>query len=37
MEFNQKMIDQDRDRHVRSEGMFQLLDKLLLKGTYENC
>lgn len=32
----QKVIDKDRERHVRSEGVVKLLDKLLLKGTYEN-
>ena len=30
------VLDQDRDLHVRSEGVSKLLDKLLLKGIYEN-
>jgi hypothetical protein len=32
----QKNIEQDRQRHIRSDGILKLLDKLMLKGTYEN-
>jgi len=35
-EHHQKVIENDRNRHVRSEGVVKLLNKLLLKGTYEN-
>jgi len=35
-EKRQKEIDEDRKRLIRSEGMNKLLDKLLIKGIYEN-
>lgn len=32
----QQGIERDREYHVRSDGVLKLLDKLILKGTYEN-
>jgi vacuolar-type H+-ATPase subunit F/Vma7 len=32
----QRIIEEDRQRLIRSDGVLKFLDKLLLKGTYEN-
>jgi hypothetical protein len=35
-EAHQNSIEKDRDRLIRSDGVLKLLNKLILKGTYEN-